>query len=262
MDDRYKKIYDDLSSKDRAAFRAALASGDRVTINSYLAAAGLPKNLLDIPDKKPGRGRPQVLPHEHCDVLVHDKHKQFTATKSAAGRRDDLSPEDFARLYDDIITQVCDDFYNNHPDIVKKVPVLWFNSLLLELKKQLPTIDIHDAQRVSVAWEAFTGLMYKIGLFPTMESFTCLTGIYRQSLNNMLTPEHIALKEKIFNDCRENMVAQVAYNPMTQVNKLFLLKSVYGFREDQAQQQQTTENKTKNINDIPLFSREDKQDQQ
>jgi hypothetical protein len=55
------------------------------------------------------------------------------------------------------------------------------------------------------------------------------------------------------------MLSQVSYNPLTQVNKLFLLKAVYGYSENNGSAQQITEKKTKNINDIPLFSIEDKQ---
>ena len=267
MDDKYKSVYAQLSAADKKAFRRALAADDFITITAYMRAAGVKRELAPCDDlqegKKRGRGRPELAPGAHSKQDINKSNKQFRNTKNISALDDpggvpELSIEQFRDLYHETITAVCEQFYNEHPDIIKRPPFMWVNSLLLECKKQLPIIDIKDAQRVAVAWEAFTDLIYKVGLFPTMEAFTNLTGIYKETLNKQLTPEHEELRQKIFSDCRDNMLSQVSYNPMTQVNKLFLLKAVYGYSENGGARDLVAEKKTKKVNDIPLFSIEDK----
>lgn len=260
MDDKYKQVYAGLSALDKKAFRQALKDNDKITITSYMRAAGVKPDLLDNKEGKKDRGRPEIVPEQTNKNIHWAECRQLRNTKNIdspdAGA--ELNIKEFEALYNDIINAVCESFYNNHPDIIKRPAFMWVNSLLLECKKQLPIIDIYDAQRVAVAWDAFKSLMYKIGLFPMMEAFTNLTGIYKQALNQILTPEHEAIKQKIFNDCRDNMLSQVGYNPMTQVNKLFLLKAVYGYSENSGGLHEITEKKNKKIDDIPLFSIEDK----
>lgn len=262
MDDKYKKVYDGLSPLDRKAFREAIETNNHIAISSYMAASEIKKDIENIPEKKPGRGRPHVASNVHCAALQNETYKQLRTTKNTTpgAAADDLDINEFIDLYNDTIDRVCVEFYEDHPDMVKKSPFMWYNNLLLELKKQLPIISIKDPERVAAAWEAFKALMYKIGLFPMMEAFTNLTGIYKETLYNQLNPAYISIREKIFRDCRDNMISQVGYNPMTQVNKLFLLKSVYGFREDQTPQHINQDNTKKNIDDIPIFSIEDKQE--
>lgn len=260
MEDKYRQVYAGLSALDKKAFRQALKDHDKITITSYMRAAGVKPDLLENKEGKKDRGRPEIVPEQTNKNIHWAECRQLRNTKNIdspdAGA--ELNINDFATLYNDIIDHVCESFFDNHPDIIKRPAFMWVNSLLLDCKKQLPIIDIYDAQRVAVAWEAFKSLMYKIGLFPMMEAFTNLTGIYKQALNQILTPEHEAIKQKIFDDCRDNMLSQVGYNPMTQVNKLFLLKAVYGYSENSGGVQQITEKKNKKINDIPLFSIEDK----
>lgn len=261
MEDKYKKVYAQLSALDKKAFRRAVQEGDKITITSYLRAAGVRPDLLESKEGKKERGRPALVPAQRSKQIIEDEYKQLRTTKNIdtpeAGA--DLSAEEFAVLYNDIISSVAQKFYDEHPDIIKRPAFMWVNSLLLECKKQLPIIDIYNADRVGVAWEAFKSLMYKIGLFPMMEAFTNLTGIYKETLSHILTPEHEAIRKKIFSDCRDNMLSQVGYNPMTQVNKLFLLKAVYGYSENSGGAAQITEKRTKKIDDIPLFSIEDNQ---
>ena len=259
MQEKYRKVYEGLSAKDKKAFREALAADDKITVTSYIHAAGIkPELLSDSP--RTGAGRPEIVPEDSSDYMENVRGRQFRRVKNTdspeAGA--DLDINGFSELYNDIINSVAEQFFADHPDIIKRPAVMWFNSLLLECKKNLPVIDIYDAGRVGAAWEAYKTLMYKIGLFPTMEAFTNLTGIYKQKLNEILTPEHIAIKEKMFEDCRDNMLSQVSYNPLTQVNKLFLLKAVYGYSENSGGVQQITEKKTKKIDDIPIFSIEEK----
>ena len=261
MEDKYKNVYAQLSATDKKAFRKALNEDDKITITAYLRAAGVRPDLLENKEGKRDRGRPALVPEQSKEKIHWEECKQLRNTKNIerpeAGA--EISIKEFESLYNDIICSVSESFFADHPDIIKRPAFMWVNSLLLECKKQLPIIDIYNAQRVGVAWEAYKTLMYKVGLFPTMEAFTNLTGIYKQTLNGILTPEHDELKEKIFNDCRDNMLSQVSYNPLTQVNKLFLLKAVYGYSENNSGAQQITEKKTKKIDDIPLFSIEDKQ---
>ena len=72
------------------------------------------------------------------------------------------------------------------------------------------------------------------------------------------TPEWKALSQKMTNDCESGLVNQVAFNTNTQINKLFLLKSVYGYKEADTQKTIEVNHTIKKINDIPLFEIPDK----
>lgn len=260
MDDLQKKVYAALPDSEKKNFRAAVAAGDNIAINTYIRLAGLPdllpddlqedfykKNKYDIhkqfhnmPDKLP------ALPNNNIDNTLQEK--------TTAGGVDGLAA--FEKKYTNIIDNTCRSFYDIHPDLVKKTPFMWYNSLLYELKKVLPSINISRPEVVGVAWDCFCNLMYKIGLFPTMEAFTCLTGIYKDTLNRQLSPEYIELKKKIYNDCKDHLQAQVTYNPMTQVNKMFILKSVYGYSENNVNSDLVAglpDRQGLNVDDIPLF---------
>lgn len=258
MEDKYKQVYDLLSINDKKAFRAALASGDLVTVGAYCRSFA-PDNIQSFKGVKGSAGRPDMgLTVEH----KKQKNKELKEIRSVKNdiiefAPGDLVPEgsikEFKDHYRTIINNACQDFYINHEDLVKKSPFMWVNSLLYEIKKQLPAISVKDAQRVGVAWDCYKELIYKVGLYPMIESFTTLTDIYKDQLYKELTPEHAALRQKIYNDCRDNMVSQVGYNPMTQVNKMFLLKSVYGFKESAAGDLVQDDKKQLNVDDIPLF---------
>ena len=267
MDSDIKKIYDTLPAADRAAIRKALQENDLITINAYKRAAAGSVVPDDIPQKetikeKRPQGRPALgLREKH--IKQHNEDIKQLRTLNNINEVVEAGPEagdldQFKNDYNQIINNVCNDFYLMHEDLVKKTPVFWYNSLFYEIKKELPSISYKDPDRVAVAWDCFTGLMFKIGLFPTMEAFTALTGVYKYQLEKMLSPEYIQLKTKIYNDCKDHMIAQVGYNPMTQVNKMFLLKSVYGLNEGSPAQVVQADSNNKNIDDIPVFLIDDK----
>ena len=268
MDSEIKKIYDTLPAADRAAIRKALQENDLITINAYKRAAAGSVVPDDIPQKETIKEkRPQGRPNLGLSEKNHALHWQEQKQLRTLNKKNDLvevGPESgddllqFEKDYNQIINDVSEDFYINHADLIKKTPVFWYNSLLYEIKKQLPQIKYTDVARVGVAWEAFSSLIFKVGLFPTMEAFTALTGIYKYDLDKLLSPEAMRLKQKIYHDCRDNMIAQVGYNPMTQVNKMFLLKSVYGLNEGSPAQVVQADNNNKNIDDIPIFLVDDK----
>ena len=259
MDEELKKIYQGLSAKDQEQLRQALRENDLIKINAYKKAANLPidKEALPVKEKR-GAGRPNYGLKKLDVQRIQQKNKQFTTLNNIERLEGEEiegeSLEDFRARYAKIINETCIDFYDKHEDLVKKSPFIWYNSLLFEIKKKLPHISVLDAQRVEIAWDAFTELMFKIGLFPTMEAFTCLTGVYKQELYRQLTPAHVALKTKIYNDCRDNMTAQVSYNPMTQVNKMFLLKSVYGFKESSDAPVIEADQGKRTLDEIPKFN--------
>lgn len=261
MEKRYLDVYNQLSINDKKAFRAALASGDLVTVGAYCRSFKPLEAPVINEDSRRGVGRPDmgltmegIKAKQAARLQCNSLNNSNDVIEYTPG---DIVPaaslEDFKKEYETIINDVCSDFYNLHDDLVKKSPFIWVNSLLYDLKKHLPLISVKDAARVGVAWDLFSGLMFKVGLFPTMEAFTNLTGIYKQQLFKELTPAHVELKNRIYNDCRNNMVNQVSYNPMTQVNKMFLLKSVYGFKESAGGDLVQDDKKTLNVDDIPLF---------
>ena len=159
----------------------------------------------------------------------------------------------FLELYQLTIDTVKEQYFNEHPDNLKRPPHEWFAQLLYICRENTPRIDNNNIEAVAGVWDIFCKLMQDIKLFPTREAFTNLTGIYKQSIDKRLTPEWISLSQKMQHDCESGLVNQVAFNTNTQINKLFLLKSVYGYKEADTQKTIEVNHTIKKIDDIPLF---------
>ena len=260
MTPEQKKVYKTLPPEARRDFREAVELDDLTTIARYMQPLG---------DEKRGRGRPDLDLTSSKEILRCKQGKQLRAVKSingfnkeivgdGAGLPDDIN--NFRDLYQLTIDDVKSRFFIDNEYVINKHPYVWYNRLLMALKKELPRVTIDQPQRVAVAWDAFKGLMYDIGLFPTYEAFQNLTGIYKEQVSKQLSPDWVQLSQKMFADCKASMLDQVNINPATQINKIFILKSVYGYTEAGPAAGPIEAKKVRNIDDMPLFSLEDKQD--
>ena len=216
------------------------------------------------------RGRPNKGQTILCDKKRHESGSLIRNIKqpdnfkpelveSVAGEVIDVKDiKQYLELYQLTIDSVKEQYFADHPDNIKRPPHEWFSQLLYVCKDNLPRIDKNDIKAVAGVWEIYCRLMTSIKLFPTREAFTNLTGVYKEDIDKKLTPEWMALARKMRNDCESGLVNQVAYNNNTQINKLFLLKSVYGYKEADTQKTIEVNHNIKKIDDIPLFGIPDK----
>ena len=145
-------------------------------------------------------------------------------------------------LYKLTSESVFEEFIANNPEGIKHPLNTWFFYLLITIKKQVPKLDKKNYIRVSGVWDIYKDICYKCGGYPFYEGFIELTSIYKSDLDKYaeLSPEYMALAKKIREECEAAMVAQVASNPYTQVNKMFLLKTMYGYKEDSVKEVKVT----------------------
>lgn len=253
MKPEHKKIYKNLNAEQRREFREAIELDDKPTIAKYTYIP---------PEGDRERGRPNLGLTDDNKQAIYEKNKAFRRIE----QKEDFNPEivgaagadldqiqNFKDLYQMTIDQVKANFFIENEFVLNKHPSIWYNRLLMALKKELPRITIKEPERAGAAWECFKGLMYDISLFPTREAFQNLTDLYIYEVNRQVSPEWVAIKTKMIQDCEMAMRDQVNTTPLTQVNKLFILKAIYGYSENGPQKDNEIERKARNINELPFF---------
>jgi len=223
------------------------------------------------PTEKRGKGRPnREITEQHYEEEKKTR-RTFTALKNPTieevvervqGEVVEVeNTEQFLELYALAIEDVKETYFREHADNLKRPPHEWITQLLYQCKKVTPSISLDNIDVVRGVWDIYCELMASVHLFPTFGAFTHLTGIYKQALASRLTPEYKSLYEKMVNDCEIGLHDQVAFNPYTQVNKMFLLKSCYGYKEADTQKTVEVTHTIKKVDDIPLFGLPDSADQ-
>lgn len=255
MTPEYKRIYKTLPPDKKKEFREAIELEDLTTIAKYTGpiekireAAGRPNYNLT-PAKNAQRLKTGNI---FRDIEQKDVFNNEIITQAGAGELDQVA--NFKDLYQITIDQVKAQFFIDNEYVLNKHPSIWYNRLLMALKKELPRVTYKEPDKVRAAWEAFKNLMYEIGLFPTLEAFQNLTDLYAYTLKEGSSPEALNLIKNIKEECRRAMVDQVNTTPLTQINKIFILKSVYGYNENGAADRPEVEHTTRNINELPFFN--------
>ena len=137
---------------------------------------------------------------------------------------DDL--EQFAELYQLTCESVLDDFIANNDELVKKHPYNWYKRVLINIKKKVPAVTYKDIDKLFIIWDTLAELMRTIGLYPTFETFSIMTGIYKDQLKRQaeLSPKYVDFLQKISSECETALLNELHYNPYNQTNKIFLAK--------------------------------------
>ena len=216
------------------------------------------------------KGRPDTGQTSQHDKARKETDKAFRKIKPLETFNPDLiervegevievqDDKTFLELYAAAVQEEKERFFEEYPEKIKRPPHEWYSYMFILIKKHIPKVSLKDnPERVEGVWEVYRELITSIGLFPSRGSFETFTGLYIQDMEQSLNPKYIELAKNIRRECCKNLEDQTTYNPYTQTNKIFLLKSVYGYREND---QQTIEvNHTiKKIDDIPIFGIEDK----
>lgn len=161
----------------------------------------------------------------------------------------------FKELYQTTCTDVLINFSTNNEELVKKHPNMWYKRLLLDLKRNTPKLSIDNIDKLIIVWDCMRDLLNYIGLYMTYEVFRKVTDIEKKSLESRteLSPKYNDFLQKIYNDCKDDLQAEIYYSPLNSVNKIYLNKSVYGVIEKTEQKTIEVNHNIRNYNNLPIL---------
>lgn len=137
-----------------------------------------------------------------------------------------------------------------------------FGYMIEVIRDQLPYIDRNDAEGLDDAFNAYTELCLKYGRIPSLMQFGRLVkmipatmsrwkhGVFRDGSRQQ------ALVEQWSATCEAIMVDALSNDPKTSVNRIFLLKAIYGYRDDFGQTVEIVANQQKTLpaDELPKLS--------
>ena len=246
------------------------AAGDHAKYNINDIQENSPAASGDVPKKKSNAGRKnRGLTEKHYEEYKREKREVYQAFYNMK-QSDSFNPDIIERVAGEIINEndidqfkelyaascytALEEFKQNNPELIKQHPHKWYKRVFLDIKKNTPKIDIEDIDKLAAAWEVLSGLLYEIGLYPTAEMFYYTLGLYDYQLKNRveLNSKYADLLQKIRDDNITGLKNELAFDPFTQTNKIFLAK-VAGIVEQTEPKQIEVNHNIRNINDIPTF---------
>lgn len=163
--------------------------------------------------------------------------------------------KEFKELYSLTCSAVLEEFKENNSELVKKAPFLWYKLVLLDIKKNVPSINADEIEKCVAVWDCLSDLLYSIGLYPTFEIFSYMTNIYKYQLEKRqnLSPKYMEFLKKINIEADNALISELAYNPYNQTNKIFLAK-VHGIVEKSEPKTIEVNHNIRNYDSLPMFS--------
>lgn len=190
------------------------------------------------------------------NALKKEEYRKFKSIPHLDGEivnTEDLNQ--FKELYQTTCTDVLINFSTNNEELVKKHPNMWYKRLLLDLKRNTPKLNIDNIDKLIIVWDCIRDLLNYIGLYMTFEVFRKVTDIEKKSLESRteLSPKYNDFLQKIYNDCKDDLQAEIYYSPLNSVNKIYLNKSVYGVIEKTEQKTIEVNHNIRNYNNLPVL---------
>ena len=172
------------------------------------------------------------------------------------GRED---TEGFKECYSLTCESILEQFQTDNEELCKKHPSNWNKQLLVQIKRNVPKVNIEDLERLEAVWDVLKELVLSIGLNPTMENFFFITNTYKDMFEKRaeLSPEYRTFLEKIYKDSRDSLINDLNNNPYNQTNKIFLAKSVYGIVEKTEPKQIEVHHDIRQYDNLPMFGTSD-----
>ena len=210
---------------------------------------------------RPNKGLTEKSQQEYAEyrreLLNIPQKKEFDSNMIEHIEGEVLNPDDlekFKELYLLTCDTVLNDFKVNNPDLVTKHPYTWYKPLLIELKKHCPKVHYTDIDKLPIVWDSLSWLLNTIGLYITFETFSLFTGIYKYQLEKMeeVNPKYAEFRQKRENELENTLINELAYNPLTQTNKIFLAK-VHGIVEKTEPKKIEVEHKIENLGNLSAY---------
>lgn len=164
----------------------------------------------------------------------------------------------WSRLYFQAARKEFEKFADQFPKRLERPYVTWLSYILYMVRENTPVINKKDPDMVQGAWNALCKFTFLVGAFPTLENFSTFCGFYSDDFKQLPDPYRWSMSEKFRKDCENQLLEQVAESPFTSINKIFLLKSQYGYVEASHNCDNKLTDSHKTIDEIPQFSITDK----
>lgn len=201
--------------------------------------------------RRQGAGRP----NRGLTALHNEQRKEFTRTLRRSDNSSNNFPveiienitgevvdnddiEQFAELYKLTCYSCYDKYMNEHPEAVKQQPYTFYKRIILDIKHNTPQVLYTEIDKLIVVWDILKEFMSYIGLYITYELFKSILKIYDYQLKQCaeVNPRYSELLRKINDERDGELLNEIAYNPYTQVNKMFIAKT-HGIVEQQQPRQ-------------------------
>lgn len=198
-------------------------------------------------------------------LLTHSKNTQFPQEiiEHVQGEIvEDTDLRQFQEMYLLTCEHELEEFKENNADLVKKHPNIWYRQVLAEIKKNTPKVTIDDIDKLEVIFDCLNSFLFKMGLCVSFSLFQQMTNTYEFQYDKLgkVNPKYNMLVQKIYYTSKNALITELSNNPVTQANKYYLGKSIYGLIEKSEAKQIEIVHKVDTIDDIPIFGIEQKAD--
>lgn len=169
-----------------------------------------------------------------------------------------LSNDDlFIECLEATVNEVKKQFFENYPDKIKRHPSIWFRFLCNTIKLNSPKIpDTNNYSLLDRMWTVYSQLCLEIGINRTIENFQIFSGLSWKIIEDIKkgqNPACVDLKQKIYNDCKNDIVGGLASSFGSSPNQMFIAKTVYGLTENSIVTHVSAAQVEKTADDIPIF---------
>ena len=219
------------------------------------------------------RGRPTNASRGKAEVK--ERIKENYAIKNASEfpqeiiekvRGEVVGEEDETQLqlemYRETAFAVRDKFIIDNPERIKKQISSWNIDLYIHIKKAIPKPDYSNIQLLDGLYSIYEDICASVGAVASIYGFSFFSGIPCATLMDWknarwLTPEHTAIAQKWDKATTGTLFDKLYNGSNNTIGTIFGLKQ-RGYIEGQYVERETSKN-VRNVDDIPTFEIEDKQ---
>lgn len=274
--EEYRRIYDNLDNKEKKTFRKALLNDDMGTLTPFFNRfSALDQNQTTEKaqgaekKKKKGEKNRGLTKKHYEDIKAKQRadYKDVTSIKQADSFKpeiihavggeivDENNINEFKELYELVCISELEKFKSENPELTKKYASTWYKQLFLNIRKNTPKIKYTELDKLTVAWECYSNIMFCIGLYPTVKYFYLLMGIYEYQLTSMgcVNSAYVDFLKRIKEDTCNALESELAYNPYNSTNKIFVAK-VNGIIEKTEHRVIEVNHNIRNYENLPMFN--------
>lgn len=164
-------------------------------------------------------------------------------------------------IYKHDINYYADEYIHSELDIDhvdqdnKQIVKDSFVDMLFYISDRIEKPDNADIKALDNIFSVYVRLCSKYGINPTLEAFSFLVDIDRNTFTNWLngtyrTPEHLSTVKKWLNICKGFLVNNLGNSKGTDANKIFIAKAAYGMAETKAVEQEQITGARKTVEQI------------
>lgn len=142
-------------------------------------------------------------------------------------------------IYKNRLSEAADDFIMRDLDgDASKLEGTGFLYMIEVIKDELPYIDRNDTESLDKAFDAFTALCLKYNRIPSLSTFARLIKAQPATLSRWRSgaaragSNHSEMVERWSNVCESLLIDALANDPKTSINRIFLAKAIYGYRDN------------------------------